>query len=171
MGPLWSLSYACRPAWGARIQSFLLRILGVNVQGYVWFEGVPLIMSPKNLTIGSRVAIGHNAKFICFGPVKIGDDCMLAANFTINSASHRISDLEPYCASIVVGNRVWVGLNVAICAGVHVGDDSVIGAGSIVLKDVAPDSVSGGVPCKFIKSLNRGGMGVFNVFRDVWGLK
>jgi len=171
MGPLWSLSYSCRPVLGGRIQAFLLRLLGVNVRGSVWFEGVPLISSPKNLTIGKRVAVGHNAKFICFGPVEIGDDCMLAANFTINSASHDVSSLRPYCVSTVVGSRVWIGLNVCICAGVNVGDDSVIGAGSIVLKDVASNTVSAGVPCRFIRNIDRGGVRVFSVFKDVWGLE
>jgi acetyltransferase-like isoleucine patch superfamily enzyme len=167
LGPVWSISYGFKPSVGARIQTKILRILGVKVIGPVWFEGVPVIIGFKNLTIGQNVAIGNDAKFIAYGPISIGDGCMFGANVTINSASHNVETLEPYSAPVKIGKRVWVGLNVAICVGVDIGDDTVVGAGSIVLKSIPAGSVAVGVPCKVMRSNNRRGR-VFNVFSDIW---
>ena len=58
-----------------------------------------------------------------------------------------------YARPIKVGNNVWIGGNVVVLPGVTIGDNVVIGAGSIVNKDIPSKSVAVGNPCKVIKSL------------------
>ena len=53
--------------------------------------------------------------------------------------------------SVEIGNRTWIGANVTILGGVTIGDDAVIGAGSVVTSDVAAGSVAHGVPCRVVK--------------------
>ncbi len=60
-------------------------------------------------------------------------------------------------APIHIGKDVWIGANVTITPGVSIGDGAIIAAGAVVTKDVAPRTVVGGVPAKFIKSLPDGG--------------
>ena len=58
-----------------------------------------------------------------------------------------------YSAPIVLGKNVWVGSNATILQGVTIGDNAVVGAGAVVTKDVPANTVVGGVPAKFIKSI------------------
>ncbi|TEZ49613.1 maltose O-acetyltransferase [Escherichia coli] len=59
-----------------------------------------------------------------------------------------------YSFPITIGNNVWIGSHVVINPGVTIGDNSVIGAGSIVTKDIPPNVVAAGVPCRVIREIN-----------------
>ena len=72
----------------------------------------------------------------------------------IISWNHR--NILNYAKPIEIGNNVWIGGNVVVLPGVTIGDNCVIGAGSIVTKDIPKDSVAVGNPCKVIKNLNVG---------------
>ena len=60
-----------------------------------------------------------------------------------------------YPAPICLGKNVWVGSNSTILRGVNVGDNAIIAAGSVVTKDVAANTVVGGVPARYIRNINR----------------
>ena len=55
---------------------------------------------------------------------------------------------------VILGNNVWIGSNVVINPGITIGDNSVIGAGSVVTKNIPPDVVAVGVPCRVIRNIN-----------------
>lgn len=112
-----------------------------------------IIFNGVNLEIGHNVLIGEGAKIHCHGKIKIGDNFLAAPGLTINSGTHDIYTMEPIIKDIEIGNNVWCGLNVTILAGVKIGDNSIIGASSLVTKDVASDSVYAGVPAKKIKDI------------------
>ena len=124
--------------------------------------------------LGDNTAIGHGTNigrglFISSGenfPVTIGKYCAIAHNFRIRARNHSIGfpcmqhhllkDLgiaAPVAdkAGVVIGNAVWVGDNVIVLPGVHVGDGAAIGAGSIVTRDVEPYSVVAGAPAKELR--------------------
>lgn len=65
---------------------------------------------------------------------------------------------------MIIDNRVWCGLNVTILAGVTIGNDVVIGAGSVVINDVPSNSVVAGIPAKLIKELNRDEIKIVSFF-------
>lgn len=96
------------------------------------------------------------ASSIC---VAIGDDCLIGPNVQLLAVSH---DIDPtirqahkhnYAGSIRLGNNVWLGGGVIVLSGVKIGDNSVIGAGSVVTKDVEANSVYAGNPAKKIRTL------------------
>lgn len=122
------------------------------------------IEPPFYCDYGSNIIAGENVYFnfdcvaldVC--EVKIGNNCMFGPAVQIYTPLHpmnaveRASGLE-YGKPIVIGNDVWVGGNATILPGVTIGDRCVIGAGSVVTKDIPPDSFAAGNPAKVIKSL------------------
>lgn len=123
-----------------------------------------------NSQMGDYSYCGRN--FTCWH-AKIGKFCSISWNVGIGGANHdynRISQhaflyasqfgmlkdkeepgYDRFVTDCEVGNDVWVGCNAVVCRGVHIGDGAVIGAGSVVTKDVEPYTIVGGVPAKLIK--------------------
>jgi acetyltransferase-like isoleucine patch superfamily enzyme len=99
---------------------------------------------------GCKIFGSHYNKTV---EVKIGKNCKLAPYVKIFAAGHdpRFLDLPNNGDSITIGDYVWVGGNSVILQGITVGEGAIIGAGSVVTKDVKPYTIVGGVPAKFIK--------------------
>ena len=132
-------------------------LLALNVQ-----FGAPLCTRPGlvisnagSLILGDRVGLGHNTLLFNYAPIRIGDDFLSAADLIINTGSHDPVTLTPSSHPVTIGNRVWCGNRVTILAGVTIGDDVVIGAGSLVRDDIPPNSIVAGVPARVIRPLNR----------------
>ena len=90
--------------------------------------------------------------------VIIGDDVMIGPNVTIATAEHPLNaDLRrlgmQYNKSVRIGNGVWLGAGVIVLLGVTIGDNTTIGAGSVVKKDIPANVVACGVPCRVQKEL------------------
>lgn len=107
------------------------------------------------LVLGQRCGIGSFARIWNYAPIHIGDDFLAAGNLTINSATHDPVNLSPVGEPIVIGDRVWCGVNVTILCGVTIGNDVVIAAGSVVTDDVPSNCIAGGVPARKLKELRR----------------
>lgn len=90
--------------------------------------------------------------------VKIGDHCAISHNVRIYTSTYiadqDFNDSEKRATkggNVTIGNGVWIGANVFINPGISIGDNAVIGANSVVTKDIAPNTINGGVPCKVIR--------------------
>lgn len=112
----------------------------------------------SNITLGDRVFTNVNVTILDCAKVKIGNDVWIAPNVGIYTATHptdpeqRRQKLE-YAKPIKIGNNVWIGGGASILPGVTIGDNSVIGAGSVVNKDIPANVVAVGNPCRVIKKL------------------
>lgn len=112
----------------------------------------------KNLHLGNNVYINFNLTIVDDGQIYIGNKVMIGPNVTIATANH---PLEPelrekqlqYNLDVHIEDNVWIGANAVIVPGVTIGKNSVIGAGSVVTKDIPENSVAVGNPCKVIKKL------------------
>lgn len=122
----------------------------------------------RTLTKGSKIKIGKNTGVsggtICAGSsVTLGDDCLIGANVCIvDNDFHPIDPnlrkknndyIIESSKAIQIGNNVFVGTNVIILKGVNIGDNSVIGAGSIVSRSIPSNVIAAGSPCVPIKKL------------------
>ncbi|MCD8290975.1 MAG: sugar O-acetyltransferase [Prevotella sp.] len=110
----------------------------------------------KNITLGEGVFINACCHFQDHGGITIGNGCQIGHNVVFATLNHGLTPEDrrnTYPAPIVLGNNVWVGSNATILQGVTIGDNAVIGAGAVVTKDIAENTVVGGVPAKFIKSI------------------
>ena len=90
----------------------------------------------------------------------IGDYTMLGPNVTITTAGHPIlpelrEKVYQYNMPVHIGRNCWIGANVTILPGVSIGDNTVIGAGSVVTKDIPSNVVAVGVPCKVLRKISK----------------
>jgi maltose O-acetyltransferase len=112
----------------------------------------------SNIKIGEKVFFNFNCVILDVAEVVIGSRTMFGPNVQIYAATHpmnhseRASGLE-YGKPITIGDDVWVGGSAVICPGVNIGDRSIIGAGSVVTRDIPADVFAGGNPCRVIRSL------------------
>lgn len=113
-----------------------------------------------NMVIGEKVFFNFNCVVLDVTYVTIGSRTLFGPNVQIYTATHplnykeRASGLE-YAKPITIGEDVWVGGSVVICPGVTIGDRCVIGAGSVVTKDIPADTFAAGNPCKVIRTLEK----------------
>lgn len=114
---------------------------------------------PWKISIGEDVWINRGCEF--YGSmlagnahITIGDHCAFGPRVRVLSATHdhRRLDLPDTAASVTIGNHVWICAGATILPGVSVGDGSVVAAGSVVTRDVAPFSIVAGNPARFLKT-------------------
>lgn len=111
----------------------------------------------KNITLGKRVFINAGCRFQDQGGITIGDDVLIGHNAVLATLNHGFApedrgDLHP--ASIVIGNKVWLGANVTVMPGVIIGENAIVAAGAVVTKDVPANTVAGGVPAKVLRTVD-----------------
>lgn len=115
-----------------------------------------------NITIGNNFIANFDCVFLDCAPITIGDNCMMAPGVHIYAATHPVNakyrldndDYYELAYPITIGNNVWIGGKAIICPGVNIGDNAVIGAGSVVVKDVPANVVAAGNPAKIIRNMN-----------------
>ncbi len=111
-----------------------------------------------NIEFNGFVYINHNSVFLDCAKITIGNNTFIGPNCGFYTATHplnakeRIKGLES-AKPITIGEEVWIGGGVNILPGVTIGDRTVIGAGSVVTKDIPNDVLAFGNPCKVIKKL------------------
>lgn len=111
-----------------------------------------------HISVGKNFFANYNCTIIDVAKVTIGDNCQFAPNVSIYTAGHPIhpavrNTLYEYGISVTVGDNVWIGGNSIILPGVHIGSNVVIGAGSVVTKDIPDWSLAAGNPCRVIRKI------------------
>ncbi len=122
------------------------------------------IMSPfacdhgHNIHVGAHFIANYGVTILDIAPVQIGDHCMIGPGTLITTVGHpldpagrraRLAQAEP----VVIGDDVWIGGNVTVLPGVHIGNNVVIGAGSVVTRDIPGNSLALGVPARVVRQL------------------
>lgn len=111
-----------------------------------------------NIHVGENFYCNFNCTLLDICPITIGDNCMLAPNVQLYTATHPIDPVErnsglEYGKPITLGNSVWIGGGAIIVPGVTLGDNVVVAAGSVVTKSFGDNVVIAGNPAKVIKEI------------------
>jgi len=113
----------------------------------------------EGLEVGSGTALGAYSWIGASGHVRIGADVLFGPRVVIIPENHNFDDLEATIKSqgvkregVEIGDNCWIGANVTILSGVTIGSGSIVAAGAVVRKDVAPNSIVGGVPARLLRS-------------------
>ena len=107
----------------------------------------------SHIEVGKNFFANYNCTILDVAKVTIGDNCQLAPNVAIYTAGHPIypstrNSLYEYGKEVTIGDNCWIGGNTVICPGVRIGSNVVIGAGSVVTRDIPDWSVAAGNPCR-----------------------
>lgn len=111
-----------------------------------------------NISFGARSFANYNLTALDVAPITIGEDCQLGPNVQLLTPTHPIDpqprrDKLEAAKPIVIGDNVWLGGGVIVCPGVTIGGNSVIGAGSVVTKDIPANVVAVGNPARVIRTI------------------
>lgn len=115
----------------------------------------------QHCVIGKGSFVNHNATFIDVALIKIGNQVLIGPNCIISSAVGRTRvpptdyPLEESALPVTIGHRVWLGANCVVCAGVTIGDNAVIGAGSLVTTNIPANSIAYGVPASVKRKIKQ----------------
>lgn len=111
------------------------------------------------ISMGRNSFLNYDAIVMDCAPVVIGDDVSIGPRVQLLTALHPMDDHElrrqrwESAASITIGDNVWLGGGVLVCPGVTIGSRTVVGAGSVVTKDLPPRVFAAGNPCRIIRNL------------------
>lgn len=112
-----------------------------------------------NIEIGENFYSNYNLIILDCAKVLIGDNVMIGPNVSIYTAGHPVhyeirNQGYEYTVPVSIGNNVWIGGNAVINPGVTIGDNSVVGSGSVVTKDIPGNVIAAGNPCKVLRGIN-----------------
>lgn len=119
-----------------------------------------IIASGGTLSIGDGAFVGTGTFIVARQSITIGDHALIAEYVTIRDQDHRYGGDVPTAKNgfetspIVIGDNVWIGAKATITRGVTIGDNAVIAAGAVVIDDIPPNAIVGGVPAKILKMIN-----------------
>jgi maltose O-acetyltransferase len=144
----------------AEMTETLNSILGEKGTGS-WIEPPFYCDYGFNIKVGKDFYMNFDCVILDVAPVTIGDNVMCGPKVQLLTATHSLNADERNFSGtelgkpIIIGNRVWIGAGVIVCPGVTIGDEAVIGAGSVVTRDIPPGVFAAGNPCRVIKNIKQ----------------
>ena len=126
----------------------------------VWIQPPFFCDYGSNISLGKKVFFNFNCVVLDVMAVVIGNNVLFGPAVQIYAATHPIDAMErrrwlESARPVTIGSDVWVGGGAIICPGVTIGSRSVIGAGSVVTRDIPDDVFAAGNPCRVIRSLTK----------------
>lgn len=160
---LWNILHFLPGVWHFLEKKLLAKMItacgkNVHIPGDVKLYGY-------DISMGDNVIIGSGSVLMCAdAPIRIGNNVMFGPRVTVITGDHRIDYVGKVMFDVTVADKLsendmpvvfegdnWIGANATILKGVTVGEGAVVAAGALVTKDVAPYTVVGGVPARYIK--------------------
>lgn len=154
---LWSIInrtfYRWTPFFMRKYRVALVRMVGGNVDWSCSLDATATIVDPWNLTMGPYSSLGEYCCIRCRDKVVIGEKSCIGRGVYILTATHNVFSphFEMVSAPIFIGDCVWIATRSTILKGVSIGTGAVIGAESLVTKNIDPWMIVGGNPAKIIK--------------------
>ncbi len=167
-GLVWCDKFNRIPVWRKRAKRHALEKLIPSAKQNDFTVFAPFYCEfGVNIHVGKGCFANYNCTFLDVAPITLGDGVWIGANVTLATPNHPFlaeerlyadypdgfHDLE-YSAPITIKDGCWICSGAIICGGVTIGENSIVAAGAVVLRDVPPDSIVAGVPAKIIRKID-----------------
>ena len=129
------------------------RLVGVSVDPSFWMLPPFYTDFGKNIRVGKNVFINHCCEFMDRGGITLEDDVLIGPKVNLVTINHPIEPhrrRSTFCAPIVIKRNAWIGVGASVMPGVTIGENAVVAANVVVTKDVAANTIVGGIPAKVI---------------------
>ena len=142
---------------GDEVRGLLSELIGKPVDDSVFLIPPFYATGGHDMTVGRNVFVNQNCTFYDLGGLDIGDDVMIGPNVSLITSGHPVAPSQRRASvtanPIVIERNVWIAAGATIIGGVTIGENSVVAAGSVVTKDVPPNTLVGGNPARIIRSI------------------
>ena len=160
----------CKPSDRKRQRELLDQILG-SIKGELVITAPFYCDCGFNISVGKNFYANHNVTILDAAKVTFGDNVFIAPNCVFSTAGHAIDSEQrnrglEIALPITVGDSVWIGANVSVLPGVTIGSNTIIGAGSVVNKDIPDGVIACGNPCRVIRKITEADKKKYPVFEE-----
>lgn len=155
---IWEFVWAALCAWTPKPLNpwrlMILRMFGATIEGRPFVHQRAHIQFPWNLTLGDMACLGDGANLYTLGKIEIGPWAIIAQEAYLSTGTHDFGDLSVplQTAPIKVGGHAFVAARAFIMPGVTIGERTVVGACSVVTRDLPGDVICAGNPCRVLKA-------------------
>jgi len=155
---LWAVTWSSLCSWTPKpLNSWRimwLRVFGCKITGKPFVHQHARIQIPWNVILHDRACVGDRANLYSLGEIELAAGCTVAQEVYLCTGSHDFSapNQPLITAKITIGVDAFIGARTFVLPGVKVGDGAVIGAGSVVTRNMAPWTISVGNPCRPLKT-------------------
>ena len=157
MRVLWEFCWVVFCSWTPKPLNewrlFWLRVFDAKIHGTPFVHQRARIAIPWNLTLHDRACLGDRANAYTLGEIEVGPRAIIAQEAYLSTGSHDFTQavLPLVTAKITIGADAFVGARAFVLPGVTIGARSVIGAGSVVTRDIPENVMAAGNPCKVLR--------------------
>ena len=139
----------------AQVRDLFSKLTGVPVDASFWILPPFYTDFGRNIRVGKNVFINHCCEFMDRGGITLEDKVLIGPKVNLVTINHPVKPSQrrsTFCAPITIKRNAWIGAAVSIMPGVTVGENSIVAANAVVTKDVAANTIVGGIPAKVIKT-------------------
>src|SRR4051812_33413281 len=141
------------------VRDWFSRLTGVTVDPSFWMLPPFYTDFGKNIRVGKDVFINHGCEFMDRGGITLEDKVLIGPKVNLVTINHPVEPSRrrsTFCAPILIKRNAWVGVGASVMPGVTIGKNSIVAANAVVTKDVAANTIVGGIPAKLIKRFDDG---------------
>lgn len=134
-----------------RVRNSFLNAVGILIGNGAGIDrDFDFMLQGDQISVGDYSIIGMRNHFWNYSQITIGQYCMIAADVTLTNGSHDKRTFEPFSGPLLIGNGCWIGNGARIVGPLSVGDNAIVAAGAVVVKDVPACAIVAGVPATII---------------------
>jgi acetyltransferase-like isoleucine patch superfamily enzyme len=137
------------------VRDLFSRLIGVAVDPSFWMLPPFYTDFGKNIRIGKNVFINHCCEFMDRGGITLEDNVLIGPKVNLITINHPVEPTRrrsTFCAPILIKRNAWIGVGTSVMPGVTIGENAIVAANAVVTKDVADNTIVGGIPAKAIRT-------------------